>query len=1700
MKKIILCIAILFSSFLAICQPLNNEWIDYSKTYYKFKVGSTGLYRINQPVLAANGLGNVLAPQFQLWRNGVEVPLFTSVSTGVLSANDFIEFYGQINDGKVDKDLYKNPANQLSDKLSLFSDTATYFLTVNKATPNLRYVFATNNVAGNTLPSESYFMHSLRFNFRERANRGYAVYYGEDIYSSSYDAAEFLSTKDINITDGAYKIPLGNLYLASSSQQASVIAGLAGNANKNRSIKLNINSNTILTKTFNGFAANINTINNIALSSFNGNTDTASIQIVTSDTYDRAVASFFELQYPRQFNFNNQTSFEFSLPSSGVGNYLRISNFNNNGAIPVLYDATNLKYYNADTSITGILQFVIPATSATTNYVLISRSNTSVTSITNIETKSFINFSTSSNQADYLIVSNKILTSGSNAVEQYRQYRSTASGGSFNAKVFDIDELTDQFAYGVKKHPLSIRNFLRFAKASFAATPKYVFLIGKAVTYDEYRMFKPTSEVDDIEKQDLVPTFGWPASDALLVSPNSAQPAPILPFGRLSAITQQEVTDYLDKVKLYEQQGASTTQSIANKLWMKQLVHVAGADDIGLSNLLTYYLKGYETIATDTNYCGTTVTLSKTSGSATNVTQNDIAKLFESGIGLLTYFGHSAASGLAYNLNNPDDYNNYGKYPVFLVNGCSAGNFFDYDVQRFVKPTCLAEKFVFAKNKGSIAFIATSHFGVTTPLDYYSTGFYNSVSKLDYGKSIGVNMLSALNHLKVTSNNLADYLSNTHAEQFLLHGDPAIKVYASEKPDFVVEDPQVKISPTFVSILDNSFTVKASIYNIGKGTGDSVKLVIKRTFPNNSVVELINKKIPSIKYLDDTSVNITIPINALADKGNNSITITIDADNQYDELSENNNSVTKQFVIFEDEIKPIYPYNYSIINTSQSKLSASTANVFTPLRQYVMEMDTTTLFNSTFKISKTISSVGGLIEFDPAITFTDSTVYYWRVATIPSTGSDYRWANSSFVYLKNATTSGFNQSHFYQHCESNLNNIVADTSLRKFNFTSVNNSLTIYNSILPFNDRMSIAVNDAANPVTYGSCYRDNNITFTVYNQSSLAAMYNCSVGQQGQYGSLFYTNGCIPGKEYDFSFETKTSAGRKAAMDFMDNAIQNGSYVVVRPILAMYRDGNNNVALGQPTFAQDWKQDESLFGTGNSLYHRLKTAGFNDIDSFNRLRSFAFVYQKNNTAFTPVSKLSIDSSDIMMLKVNVATKPTQGTIVSPKFGPATKWYNMLWTGNRNDLQDIIALKLLGVKADNTVDTLYNYTETQINNDISTIDATTYPYLKIYMQVKDTVNLTAYQLKYWRLLADVLPEGALMPINFVFKDTLQKGEMQNISMAFKNVSNTAYGDSLEVKLNIIDNANVTNIITVPKLKKLLPGNVDTIKTTINSASFVGNNNFYISINPNDAPKEQTLTNNFAFKKFFVNGDNINPVLDVTFDGIHILNNDIVSSKPNIRLALKDEAKYMLLNDTATISVQLKFPDGTVRKYKYDNDTLRFIPAASDGKNTATAEFNPNLLMDGTYELFVQAKDKSENAAGPQQYRVQFVVNNKPMISNVFNYPNPFTTSTAFVFTLTGTQVPDNIRIQILTVTGKIVKEITKTELGNLHIGRNITDYKWDGTDMYGAALGNGVYLYRVITSLDNKALDKFTPTDNFGTEINTDQYFKAGYGKMYLMR
>lgn len=1691
MKCKLIIISLFGFFYLAQSQPLRNEWIDYSKTYYKFKVGKNGLVRITQNQLSTAGLATIPCEQFQLFRNGVQVPILTSITSGVFGVTDFIEFWGLQNDGVPDNALYRNPAHQLNNQLSLCTDTATYFLTTNtNISHNLRITVSTNNVAGNVLPVETAFTHTQRVNIKERINRGFAINVGEDVYSSSYDVGEGFSSRDITKPNNNYTISLGNLFQANTGT-ATVFAALGGNADKARSATVAINNTTVITQNINGYNNAIFN-GNVPLASLNsGSNNSAFINIATTDDFDRIIVNFLELQYQRQFNFGGDSNFVFQLAANNQGQFLQINNFSNNGIAPILYDLTNNRAYIGNTEVAGVVRFALPPSSSSTNYVLASRSNGNILKVNTLQSKIFLNYTSSSNQGNYIVISHPNLMPTQGFID-YINYRKSAIGGNWNTLVVDINEITDQFGFGIKKHPLAIRNFLRFANSNFSTKPENVFFIGKAVTYDQFRANETAA---NIEQLDLVPTFGWPASDALLVSANN-DPVAMFPYGRLSAINSQEILDYLEKVKEYELQATSTTQTIANKLWMKQLVHVAGADDPGLDALLSFYLNAYKARAVDTSMGATVADFNKTTGSSISpITIADMNKYFTQGINLLTYFGHSAASGLSYNLNEPNDYNNQGKYPTFLVNGCSAGNFFDFDGIRFVSKTSLAEKFVFAKQRGAIAFIASSHFGLTSYLDFYSTGFYKSINGSGYGKSIGVNMADGKSQL-IASATLNDYFGRTHAEQFILHGDPAIKIYTHSKPDFVLEDPQVLVTPNFISVADNNFTVKATIYNIGKATGDSVRLKVTRTFPDGSVSDILNTKIKSVYYKKDTT--LTIPIVALKDKGNNAITITIDSDNVYDELSEANNTITKNFVIFEDELRPIFPANYSIINKRNIKLAASTANALDVQRSYVMEIDTTALFNSPLKATRTVISTGGLIEFDPVLNFTDSTVYYWRVAPEATSGTN-RWFTSSFVYLQNATRGGFNQSHFHQITNGTFFNMMTDSIARNYPYKPVTQSLTLRNAVWPYGGNIdepySVALNDALNTDIKGICFRPSNLTINVFNASTLKAKFNQPFGVAGpaQFGSMS-TQACNQaGREYDFAFATSNSTDRKAAMDFLDNQVKDGEFVVVRSIILE--------SLGY-TLANEWKADENIFGAGNSIYHRLKNAGFADIDSFNRLRCFVFIYKKNDPSFTPQFRFSNSFNDFIVFKVNVNTTPNNGYILSPKFGPASKWYNLQWNARKTNPQDQAVVKLIGIKTDNSVDTLFTYNDTQLSNDISTVSTTTYPYLQMVIQTTDTANLTPYHLRWWRLIADGLPDAAAAPsIRYAFKDTVEVGEPINFSLAFKNASDINFNDSLQVSFNIIDKNNVVQPQQVRKLKPIIAGDTAVIRTTINTQNLSGQNGMNVYVNQANNPLELHQFNNFAFKNFFVRPDDKNPMLDVTFDGVRILNGDIVSSKPAIRIQLRDDSKFLALNDTALLTLQLKMPNGTIKKYNYGTDTLRFVNAdLVGGNNVATIEFNPNLFEDGTYELFVIGRDRSNNPTALVQYRISFVVNNKPMISNLFNYPNPFTSSTAFVFTLTGSKVPSMLRIQILTVTGKVVKEINKQELGNVHIGRNITEYKWDGTDNYGQKLANGVYLYRVITSNDGKALEKYNLTDINGFDVSTDQYFKGGYGKMYLMR
>ena len=61
----------------------------------------------------------------------------------------------------------------------------------------------------------------------------------------------------------------------------------------------------------------------------------------------------------------------------------------------------------------------------------------------------------------------------------------------------------------------------------------------------------------------------------------------------------------------------------------------------------------------------------------------------------------------------------------------------------------------------------------------------------------------------------------------------------------------------------------------------------------------------------------------------------------------------------------------------------------------------------------------------------------------------------------------------------------------------------------------------------------------------------------------------------------------------------------------------------------------------------------------------------------------------------------------------------------------------------------------------------------------------------------------------------------------------------------------------------------------------------------------------------------------------------------------------------------------------------------------------------------------------------------------------------------------------MTITGRVVREIDLDELGPIHIGNNISEFRWDGTDEFGDRLARGVYLYKMsVRTMDGSSADK----------------------------
>jgi hypothetical protein len=1646
MKKILLLLYLLSAGFVNFCfsQTYNNEWINYSQSYYKVYVKENGMHRISYQTLANAGipLGSIDPRSLQIFNKGEEQYIFVKgENDGVFHPQDYIEFYGKKNDGTADLPLYVQPPAYTD--YSLFCDSAAYFITWNSSIHNRRFTIETD-VNFNIYTPVPYFYKVSREIYPYQ-------YYAGEILSSGATDPEYTRCEGwfdyvINLGQSSVKnVPTPNRYI--TGPDAKLEYGVVGASdfaqlNPDHHLKVIYPGGTFDTL-YNGFNVLKNT-RSIPMNMIGASTTNITFSVINDlgAGTDRCAIAYVQIKYTHAPTLGGnvvynivvpdaiQNKANYSISNIGItsGDTVKLIDLSNHKMIPVVKDGSNFKC-------------LIPNSGGEKECWFYSVNNEiQVSQLYKVSSNAhFTDYKSAANavNADYYIITHPLLwTEGLN-------YQSFRNASGHQTVLADVNQIYDQYGYGILKSSLAIRNFLKDAYNNFNQKPEFVLLLGKgyrAAAAGGDPTYRNNPMYNDLT---LVPTFGYPPADNLFVKDLGGSGSGFkVAIGRLSARNPNQVAIYLDKISLYEQ------QQLHPQPWMKTILHFGGGADINQQNQFAGYLNSYKNIIQDTLFGGEVRTFLKTSSAPIQINQSDSLKtLINNGVSMMTFFGHAAGIGFDQSIDNPSEYNNYGKYPFLLANSCYVGDIYQYYATS-------SEEFTFIENKGTIGYLAGVSSGYPGTLNLYSNELYKNISYKNYNKPIGKIINATIN-----ASNLNDFYIKETCLTLTLHGDPALKINSIAKPDYKIDAGDIYFTPPVVTSDLDSFNIAIIPTNLGKAIVDSMMVRVVRTYPDGSITASYLSLIKTPLFKD--TVLIKIPVDAPAGTGLNKFSVSLDYYNQIDEFSEINNSCEATLFIQSSDVVPVFPYKYAVVPSLPLQLKGSTVSPFVASQTYEFQLDTTDSFNSPVKQTGHVVSSGGVVSWTPVFPInSDSIVYYWRISIDSSQNHNYNWRESSFQLIQGQN--GWGQAHFYQFKNDDYQFVNPIRPYKRFEF--VNNVKTVWcrTGITPYFSWQD-------------EWYRINNTLMTIWSQT-------LSFGGNGMMVAVFDSistepwekaiNGIIDRK---FEFSTQDEAGKLALQHFLDSIPQNDKVLV-------YSHRNH--------YAQNYS---------NNLYQQFESLGSGNIRTIQNNTPYILFGKKGASIGTAHEESGLAISSVINLVDTMSTHWTDGYILSELIGPASEWSSLHWYQKslESPNTDDIKLFVLGIRSNGIIDTLIRNLppdSADIYNLSARIDAQTHPYLKLLAKAKDETWHTPAQLKRWQVLYNPAPETALDPAVhlYFYNDSLQEGENVILSIAAHNIGSVPM-DSLLIKYWIKD-ANQHIHSQVYHRKRPHPQNdilLDTVQ--ISTKGLSGNNSLWVELNPDNDQMEQYHFNNTASKDFYIADDKINPLLDITFDGIHILNGDIVSSQPEIQVRLKDENKFLALNDTGSFRVYLIKPGSTDQSRVYFGTAQQYMQffSADLPNNSCKIIYKGNFTVDGTYTLIVEAKDVSNNESGDNDYRINFEVVNQSAITRVMNWPNPFSTATHFVFTLTGSEIPTYFKIQIMTITGKVVKEIDLSELGEIHIGRNITTYAWNGTDEFGDRLANGVYLYRVITKINGETIEN--------RQSGADNYFNHEFGKMVLI-
>jgi hypothetical protein len=1605
-----------------------NEWINYSRSYYKIPTAKNGIYKLTYTDLANAGVPvpSLDPSTLQIYHRGTEQSIYVAGEEDhQFDPVDFVEFYGRRNDGTQDAELYKPSSSQPHPYHNLYSDTTAYFLTYGGMNGKRMPLFSEANVG--MLPDVFHMNEKLQVN-AEAYSAGIS-FFNDQILNTYFDQAEGWTGLRIQVNQTrTYSI---NSVIRGETQSGKphLEVFLMGMTSAEHQAQITIGQSNRLWKTVDLSGHSVTSVSDDVEWS---DIDASGVLQVTAKTVvGRVSVSYIRLNFPQNFNAAGETEKVMHLRENPAGkSYIEIQN---PGAGLRLFDITDPNnLVRIGTTSSSTLNAIVPNTAS--SRILLA---TATTITPKIYPVTFRNIDPA--DYDYIMLTHPLLRrpagSYSDPVEAYAEYRASPKGGGYSALLLNIQDVYNQFNYG-ELSPLAIHHLMRYLTS--VKVPRYFFIVGKGLDIN-YNYNRNQSAATFNVYKDLIPSAGIPASDILYtagLAGSSFEPG--VPTGRLSATSSAQVAAYLDKVIETETQPFSDLQK-------KNILHLSGGIEDGEHERFKRYVDDFKEVAEGYHLGGKVESIAKHS---TDVKLISIAEEVNKGLGLVTFFGHSSATTLDFDIGyvtNPVmGYDNKGKYPIMLMHGCNVGAF-------FLTNTAFGEDWILAANKGAIGFVAHSYFGFESNLKLYGDSFYQA----GYGDSVlvsrGIGDILKETSRRYMLHSTPSFSNTTQAQQMILLGDPAALLFGATKPDLEINTGSISFQSFNgepVTALSDSFKINIVVRNLGLAKPGLFRIQVERLLGDNTSI-ITDTIIDPVLYSDTIAFTVRKPHQM--GFGTNTFNITLDADNLIDELNESNNVVSRELFIPRNGTKNLFPRNFAIVNQEETTLSWQTTDVLSDQRNFILEVDTASAFNSPYKKTFTLNTKV-LARQSITLLGVDTLAYYWRTKLAdPQEGESDQWENSSFTMIKNSAE-GWAQVQFPQYTDNGMDGLIADPALRKIKFQETVTDINIVNfgtNHVATNRDVKVKIKGVEyNLFTQsdgGFGCRDNSINLIAFDRRSTAPYLgipfkwynraNRACGREPWVINNFRPAQMVTGNNDDIiAYVDNIPAGDSVVIFSIGNAAYN-----LWPAAAKTKLGELGISVAQI--------DVLVPNEPVIIFGRKGTAP-----------GSAKVFR------APVSPVTAE------LKVDktITGRYTSGSMTSALVGPAAAWDSFDQRFTHKELQDEIHYEIVGVKLNGTEELLF--ADVVTDQDLSGISATQYPYLKIVARVEDDINLTSPQVKHWIVLYTPVPEGLVTFFGPREQQSVPAGVTWSGDYGFINISDKNFSDSLVVRYDTYNYQQGILETNTLKIKAPLPGDTTVFDVEIDTDHKSGLNDIDVFVNPRIAA-EQYFDNNVMSLVGHLNveADGFNPVLEVTIDGRRVIDGDFVSPDPVILVNVWDENSNLLKGDPAGMKILLAYPceddDCDPVTIDLSGEQIVWYPATST--IPFRMEFRPTSLPDGRYRLHVEGADASGNTSGVVPYEISFNVQAEETVSILPPYPNPFSYEVNFTVVLTGDELPEQMLLQISDVNGKVVREFFPD---HVNVGTNV--WVWDGTDQNGNTLSKGLYFYKANLVINGKQHQK----------------------------